>query len=96
MAWGGGRLLTILDEYTRECLAIRLGRKLTHHDVLERLADLFVQRGVPAYLRSDNGAEFTARVVRTWLTRVGVQTLYIAPGKTAMSNPSTANYVMRS
>ncbi len=76
----GFRLLTILDEYTRECLAILLGRKLTHHHVLERLADLFVQRGVPAYLRSDNGAEFTARAVRTWLTRLDVKTLYIAPG----------------
>ena len=63
-----------------ECLAIRLGRQLTHHDVLERLADLFVQRGVPAYLRSDNGSEFTAKPVRTWLTRLGVKTLYIAPG----------------
>ena len=76
----GGRLLTILDEYTRECLAIRLGRKLTHHDVLDSLATLFVQRGVPAFLRSDNGAEFTARTVQRWLKRVGVKTLYIAPG----------------
>ena len=76
----GFRLLTILDEFTRECLAMRLGRKLTHHDVLDSLATLFVQRGVPAFLRSDNGAEFTARTVQRWLKRVGVKTLYIAPG----------------
>ena len=76
----GFRLLTILDEFTRECLAIRLGRQLTHHHVLESLATLFVQRGVPAYLRSDNGSEFTAKPVRAWLTRLGVKTLYITPG----------------
>ena len=74
------RLLTILDEYSRECLSIDAQRQMNHQDVLERLAELFVDRGVPEYLRSDNGAEFTARVVRDWLKAVGVRTLYISPG----------------
>ena len=55
------RLLTVMDEYTRECLAIDVARRLTSEEVLERLSDLFICRGVPAYLRSDNGPEFTAR-----------------------------------
>jgi len=74
------RMLTVLDEYTRECLAIDVARKLSADDVLDRLAALFVSRGTPAFLRSDNGPEFTARRVREWLGRVGVATLYIAPG----------------
>jgi putative transposase len=74
------RMLTIIDEYTRECLAIDVGRKLTSEDVLERLADLFTRRGVPAYIRSDNGPEFTAKRVRQWLGRLGVETLFIEPG----------------
>ena len=74
------RMLTIIDEYTRECLSIDVARKLDHEAVLERLAYLFVTRGVPEHLRSDNGSEFTAEVVRNWLKRVGVKTLYIEPG----------------
>ncbi len=74
------RMLTLIDEYSRECLAIDVARRLTSEDVLERLSDLFVRRGVPAYLRSDNGSEFTANRVREWLSRVGVTTLFIAPG----------------
>ena len=74
------RLLTVLDEFTRECLAIDVARRITSDDVLERLTQLFVLRGAPGYLRSDNGPEFTARALRTWLKRVGVQTLYIEPG----------------
>jgi putative transposase len=74
------RMLTVLDEYSRECLAIDVARKLTSEDVLERLTDLFIRRGVPDYIRSDNGAEFTAHAVRDWLARVGVRTLYIEPG----------------
>ncbi len=58
----------------------RSGRRITSDEVLERLTQLFVLRGAPAYLRSDNGPEFTAKVVRDWLKRVGVQTLFIAPG----------------
>ena len=74
------RMLTLLDEYTRECLSIDVARKLTSEDILERLSDLFIQRGVPTYIRSDNGAEFTAKAVREWLQRVEVKTLYIEPG----------------
>lgn len=74
------RLLNIMDEYTRECLSIDVGRRLNSEDVLYRLTDLFVTRGTPEYLRSDNGSEFTAKVVRNWLERVGVGTLYIEPG----------------
>jgi len=74
------RLLTLMDEYTRECLAIRVERKLSSEEVLETLADLFVQRGLPDYLRSDNGPEFVAKTLRQWLARLQVQTLYIEPG----------------
>jgi putative transposase len=74
------RMLTIVDEFTRECLAIDVARKLTSDDVLERLAWLMATRGVPGHIRSDNGPEFTAQVVREWLTKVGVTTLFIEPG----------------
>jgi len=74
------RLLTIVDEYTRECLAIEVARRLNSEDVLERLAELFVNRGVPDHIRSDNGREFTSRAVREWLERIGVKTLFIEPG----------------
>ena len=74
------RMLTIIDEFTRECLAIDVARKLSRDDVLERLSDLFVRRGVPEHIRSDNGPEFTAKAVRDWLGRVGVKTLFIEPG----------------
>jgi putative transposase len=74
------RLLTLLDEYTRESLWIDVARRLTSEEVLERLGQLFVDRAVPAYLRSDNGPEFIAQAVREWLGRVGVKTLYIEPG----------------
>ncbi len=74
------RLLTILDEYSRECLAIDVERKLNSDHVLHRLADLFARRGAPQYIRSDNGPEFTATVVREWLGHLGVGTLYIEPG----------------
>lgn len=74
------RMLAIVDEYTRECLAIEVARRLNSQSVLALLADLFVTRGVPEHIRSDNGPEFTARAVRRWLGRVGVQTLFIEPG----------------
>jgi len=74
------RMLTLVDEYTRECLAIDVARKLMSDDVLERLAWLMGTRGVPCHIRSDNGPEFTATVVREWLGKVGVKTLFIAPG----------------
>jgi transposase InsO family protein len=74
------RMLVIVDEYTRECLAIDVARRLNSQDVLHRLAELFVHRGSPEYIRSDNGPEFTAKAVREWLSRVNVQTLFIEPG----------------
>ena len=73
-------MLVVIDEYTRECLAIDVARKQNHDDVLERLTWLMATRGVPDYIRSDNGSEFTAHAVRDWLARVGVKTLYIEPG----------------
>jgi putative transposase len=74
------RLLTVLDEFTRECLAILVARRLTADDVLATLTELFITRGCPDYLRSDNGPELCAKVVRGWLHWLGVQTLFIEPG----------------
>ena len=74
------RMLTLIDEYSRECLAIDVGRSLGSDDVLERLTWLMATRGVPDHIRSDNGSEFTATTVRDWLSRVGVKTLFIEPG----------------
>lgn len=75
------RMLTVVDEFTRECLSIDVARSLRSDDVLERLAWLFATRGgVPAHIRSDNGPEFTAAIVREWLGRIGVRTLFIEPG----------------
>ena len=74
------RLLTVIDEYSREALAIVVARKMNAQDVLRTLARLFVRYGMPEYLRSDNGPEFTAKVVRRWLKRLKVGTLFIDPG----------------
>ncbi|MGN7161977.1 IS3 family transposase [Sphingomonas sp. SAFR-052] len=74
------RILTIIDEASRECLALVVSRQLRHEDVLAALADLFIERGPPAHIRSDNGSEFIATAVQTWLGQIGVKTLYIAPG----------------
>jgi putative transposase len=74
------RLLNVLDEFTRECLAIRVDRKLSSVDVVDVLSDLFILRGVPAYVRSDNGPEFLATAVRAWIAAVGADTAYIEPG----------------
>jgi len=74
------RILVIIDEYTRECLKIVVARRLNSTDVLEALWELFLSRGVPEHIRSDNGPEFAAKSVRNWLERVGVKTLFIEPG----------------
>lgn len=74
------RILNILDEYTRECLAVRVERHLSHREVLEELTWLFCARGLPAYIRSDNGPEFTAERVRDWLSRLNVGPLFIEKG----------------
>jgi putative transposase len=73
-------MLTVIDEYTRECLALLAAQRLCSDDMLHVLADLFTERGVLDSIRSDNGSEFTAKAVRSWLARSGVKTLYIAPG----------------
>ena len=74
------KILTILGEYTRECLAIVAQRRLRSDDVLFCLTQLFVKYGIPEHIRSDNGGEFTAKSVYGWLAHMGVQTLYIEPG----------------
>jgi putative transposase len=74
------RVLNIIDEYTRECLGALVDRKIKSEDVLDQLFNLFVFRGVPEHIRSDNGSEFTAKAVRKWLNRMGVKTLFIEPG----------------
>ena len=74
------RMLNIIDEFTRECLAIRVNRKLRSTDVIDVLSDLFILRGIPGYIRSDNGPEFVARAVRAWTAAVGAKTAYIEPG----------------
>ena len=74
------RLLTIMDEVTLECLAIVVGRRLTADDVLGTLTDLFIMQGCPGHMRSDNGPEFCATVVREWLHWLDVRTLFVEPG----------------
>ena len=74
------RMLNIIDEFTRECLAIRINRKLNSTDVIDVLSDLFILRGVPGHVRSDNGPEFIAKAVQDWIAAVGAKTAYIAPG----------------
>ena len=74
------KILTLIDEYSRECLALLVERHITSDDVLYCLADLFIRHGIPEHIRSDNGPEFTAKVVRQWLGHIGVKTLFIEPG----------------
>jgi transposase InsO family protein len=74
------RILTMIDEYTRECLAMLVNRRITSQDVIDQLFQLIIFRGIPEHIRSDNGPEFTAKAVRGWLDRIGVKTLFIEPG----------------
>ena len=74
------RTLNLIDEYTRECLMIRVDRKLNSVDVIDVLTDMFILRGPPAFIRSDNGPEFVAEAVREWIAAVGARTAYIVPG----------------
>ena len=74
------RTLNIIDEFTREALVIRVKRKLNSTDVVDALTDLFILRGPPVFIRSDNGAEFIARKVRDWIEAVGAKTAFIEPG----------------
>ena len=73
-------MLNIVDEYTRECLAIKVARRLNSMDVVETLADLFLLRGVSAHIRSDQGPEFIAEAVKSWVGAVGARTAYIERG----------------
>ena len=95
--WPQLRLMTLIDEFSRECLAIRVARRINSFGVLETMADVLVMRGVPEHIRSDNGAEMTAKVVRNWLTQVGAKTLYIEPGspwENGYCESSTGSYAM--
>jgi len=74
------RMLTLIDEYTRECLALKVARSITSENVLDTLAELFAMRGVPGAIRSDNGPEFIAQTIQAWLSRLQINALYVAPG----------------
>lgn len=74
------RILTVIDEYTRQCLALRVSYALKSDDVMDVLTDLFIEHGLPDHIRSDNGSEFTAKSIKGWLKRLKVKTLYIEPG----------------
>ena len=73
-------MLNVIDEFTRECITIRVNRRLKATDVIDVLSDLFILRGVPTHIRSDNGPEFIARALREWIAAVGAKTAYIMPG----------------
>ena len=90
------RMLNVIDEFTRECIAIRVSRKLKAVDVIDVLSDLFILRGIPGHIRSDNGPEFIAKAVREWIAAVGAKTAYISPavlGRTAIARASTRSSV---
>ena len=74
------RLMTLIDEHTRECLAIRVARRINGFGVIETFADVMLERGIPEHVRSDNGPEMTAKVVRAWFQKLGARTLFIEPG----------------
>lgn len=87
------RMLTLIGEFTRECLAIDVERSMNHKTVLDRLADLFVHRGTPKYIRSDNGAEFTASALREWMDKVDVNTA-LTTGTTNVGGPKMIIYII--
>ena len=72
--------LSIVDEYTRECLTLKVDRSITSEDVIDTLAELFAMRGVPQHIRSDNGPEFIARAIQRWTKQLSIETLYVEPG----------------
>jgi len=74
------KILTLIDEYTRECLAIHVDLQIKTEGVMEQLTEMFVRRGTPQHLRSDNGSEFSKAELRQWLGRLGVRTMFIEPG----------------
>ena len=89
------RTLNIIDEYRRECLAIRVDRKLNSVDLTDALSDLFILCGVPSFIRSDNGPEFVAQAVQDWIKAVGAQTAYIEPGSPWENGYSEIFYSLR-
>jgi putative transposase len=74
------RLMTLIDEFTRECLAIRVARRINSFGVIETMAGVMLTRGVPEHIRSDSGAEMTARITRSWFAKLGAKKPYIEPG----------------
>jgi putative transposase len=74
------KVMPVVDEYSRECLALEVERSITAAEVVKTLNRLFAERGEPAYIRSDNGPEFIAKAIKRWLASSGVETLYIEPG----------------
>ena len=74
------KILTLIDEYSRHCLALKVDRSIKSDDVLDSLSTLFLIHGIPEHIRSDNGPEFTAKMVRGWLDKIGVKTAFIEPG----------------
>lgn len=74
------RFLTLIDEYTRECLALKVDYRLKSDDVMSALTNVFIERGMPDFIRSDNGSEFTAQILQDWLERLEVKTAFITPG----------------
>ena len=95
------RILTLIDEYTKECLALKVRRHFKARDVVEVLSELFLKRGLPCHIRSDNGSEFTAKVVRRWLEKFEIKIYSLnqaAHGRTATMNhsmeSSETNYSM--
>ena len=73
-------MLSLIGEFNRECLAIRISQQLQPADVIDAVADQFILRGVPSLIKSDNGPEFIAQAVRNWIAAVGVKTAYVEPG----------------
>ena len=78
--WVPFRIMNVINEYSRECLIAKVARRITHKDVLDVLLDLFLERGVPVHIRSDNGSEFIAKKARHFLSRMSVRPLFIEPG----------------
>ena len=92
------RTLNILDEFSRECLTIRVRRKLNLTDVIDALTDLFILRGVPAFIRSDNGPEFIVLAVQDWISAVAAKMAYIepgSPGRMGIARASTPAFAMK-
>ena len=86
--------MTLIDEFTRECLAIRVARRINSFGVIETMADVMLERGVPEHIRSDNGAEMTAKIVRGWFAQRRSTSSPAVRGRTVIASPSTANSAM--